>query len=93
MTMIKEGNTYTAVARRNGPDWEFITVKDEKGQNEIMIYVSNYPSTVKANSRFTIRRLERFTFGQKKDAQGVWHPAVRVYATVEPISDPSREII
>lgn len=91
MNSIKQGETYTAIRHRTGEDWELIAVKDEKGNFEITLYVSNRPSAVEEGKRFLVNAINGISYGNKQNRNGEWVPFVRTYAEVTPVDETGED--
>lgn len=91
MNSIRQGETYTALRHRTGEDWELIAVKDEKGNFEITLYVSNRPSAVEEGKRFLVNAINGISYGNKQNRNGEWVPFVRTYAEVTPVPEGAGE--
>lgn len=89
MNRIEEGKVYKAVRQRTGTsssgEWELLVVADEKGNNELAIFTDNHPSGVSEGGSFRIEKILSVSYGNKKDANGVWRPNVSVNARVQPV--------
>ena len=86
MNRIETGNIFTAVRQRTGKssggDWELLLTQDERGHNDIALFVENRPSGVKEGGKFRVEKILSVSYGMKKDSNGEWRPAISVNAEV-----------
>ena len=89
MNRIETGKVYTAVRQRSGSsangDWELLATQDERGNNDIAVFVVNTPSNVKEGGKFRIEKIVSVSYGNKKDASGNWRASVSVNAEVSAV--------
>lgn len=89
MNRIEEGKVYKALRQRTGTsssgEWELLVVADEKGNNELAVFTENHPSGVSEGGSFRIERILSVSYGNKKDANGVWRPNISINARVQPV--------
>ena len=66
MNRIETGKVYTAVRQRRGSsaggDWELLATQDERGNNDIAVFVVNTPSNVHEGGKFRIERIVSVSF-------------------------------
>ena len=93
MNRIETGKVYTAVRQRTGAsangEWELLATKDERGNNDIAVFVANRPSNVIEGGSFRIDKIISVSYGNKKDASGVWRASISVDALVTAVESPS----
>lgn len=86
MNKLKSGEVYTAVSSKSGRsrmgDWELLLTKDERGRNDIAIFVQNLPSTVSEGDTFRIDRIHSVSSGFRKGENDKWQPAITIDADV-----------
>ena len=86
MNRIETGKVYTAVRQRTGSsangDWELLATADERGNNDIAVFVSNRPSNVREGGKFRVEKINSVSYGNKKDAQGNWRASISIDAEV-----------
>lgn len=87
MNRIEAGKVFTAARTRtgtnsNGKNWELIVTQDERGNNDIAIFVANMPSNVKEGGNFRIDKILSVSYGNRKDNDGNWRANISVNAVV-----------
>ncbi|MDO5444013.1 MAG: hypothetical protein Q4F31_00140 [Eubacteriales bacterium] len=86
MNRIETGSIFTAVRQRTGTssarDWELLLTQDERGHNDIALFVENRPSGVKEGGKFRVEKIHSVSYGMKKDQSGEWRPSISVNADV-----------
>lgn len=86
MNKLEIGKVYTAARQRTGSsangDWELLATQDERGNNDIAVFVANRPSNVPEGGKFRIERILNVSYGNKKDASGNWRASISVSAEV-----------
>ena len=86
MNKLEIGKVYTAARQRTGSsaagDWELLATQDERGNNDIAVFVANRPSNVAEGGKFRIEKILNVSYGNKKDASGNWRASVSVNAEV-----------
>ena len=89
MTQIEAGKNYTAKKALHGSsskgEWEMLAVQDNRGKNEIAVWVRNKPSGVKEGQKFHIETIHDVKWGFRKDKNQRWQPSCSIEASVEPI--------
>ena len=89
MNRIETGKVYTAVRQRSGSsangEWELLATQDERGNNDIAVFVVNTPSNVKEGGKFRIEKIVSVSYGNKKDNSGNWRASVSVNAEVSAV--------
>ena len=80
MNRIEAGKVYTAVRQRSGSsasgDWELLATQDERGNNDIAVFVVNTPSNVKEGGKFRIEKQYCVWYDHKK-MNGTYPESVR----------------
>lgn len=86
MNRIETGRVFTAVRQRTGTssggEWELLLTQDERGHNDIALFVENRPSGVREGGKFRVEKILSVSYGNKKDQNGEWRPAISVNAEV-----------
>ena len=86
MNKLRSGEVYTAVKSRKGQsrmgNWELLLTTDERGKNDIAIFVRNLPSTVNEGDTFRIDRILSVSNGFRKGEDDKWQPAIAIDADV-----------
>lgn len=86
MNKLEAGKVYTAVRQRQGSSaggsWELLATQDERGSNDIAVFVANRPSGVKEGGKFRIEKILSVSYGNKKDANGNWRASISADAEV-----------
>lgn len=86
MNKLEIGKVYTAARQRTGNsangDWELLATQDERGNNDIAVFVTNRPSNVAEGGKFRIEKILSVSYGNKKDASGNWRASISVNAEV-----------
>ena len=89
MNRIEAGKIYTATRRRQGTssvgEWELIVTQDERGYNDVAIFVANRPTTIREGDKFRIDQITGMSLGSRKSNDGTWHQAVSVNAIISPV--------
>lgn len=89
MTQIEVGKNYTAKKAIRGAsgkgEWELLAVQDNRGKNEIAVWVRNRPSGVKEGQKFNVKAIHDVKWGFRRDKSDRWQPSCSIEATVEPI--------
>lgn len=89
MNRIEAGKVYTAARQRTGStergSWELLAVTDERGNNEIAVFVANRPSKVAEGGKFRIEKINSVSYGNKKDQSGNWRASISIDAVVTPV--------
>lgn len=89
MNRIETGRVYTAARRREGTssigEWELIVTQDERGYNDVAIFVANRPTGIREGGKFRIDQITGMSFGSRKGSDGAWHQAVSVNAIISPV--------
>ena len=89
MNKLETGKVYTAIRQRSGTNsggnWELLATQDERGSNDITVFVANIPSQVPEGGRFRIEKIHSVSFGNKKDSTGSWRTAISINAEVCPV--------
>ena len=89
MNRIEAGKIYTATRRRQGTssvgEWELIVTQDERGYNDVAIFVANHPTTIQEGDKFRIDQITGMSLGSRKSTDGTWHQAVSVNAVISPV--------
>lgn len=86
MNRIEVGMVYTAVRQKtgskNGRDWELLATEDERGRNEIAVFVSNRPSNVPQGGSFRVEKINNVSYSNRKDQNGNWRANISIEAEV-----------
>ena len=86
MNKLEIGKVYTAARQRTGSsangEWELLATQDERGNNDIAVFVANRPSNVAEGGKFRLDKILNVSYGNKKDASGNWRASVSVNAEV-----------
>lgn len=76
MNILEVGQSYTANRAKSGSssrgDWEFVSVVNERGKEEVTIWVDNTPSGVTEGGKFKIVEVTKFGVTNRKDKDGNW---------------------
>lgn len=93
MNRINVGDVCKAAKRRFGStdkgDWEMLITQDERGHNDIVVFVSNRPSNVEENGCFRIDKINSVSYGNKKGTDGNWYASVSIDAEVSSVMTQS----
>lgn len=86
MNKLEIGKVYTAARQRTGSssngDWELLVTQDERGNNDIAVFVANTPSNVKEGGKFRLDKILTVSYGNKKDNAGNWRANISINAEV-----------
>ncbi len=89
MNKLEAGKIYTAVRQRTGSSangsWELLATQDDRGANDIAVFVTNLPSNVAEGGKFRIERIHSVSYGNKKDSAGNWRASISINADVSPV--------
>ena len=89
MNRLETGKVYTAVRQRTGNSaggsWEMLATQDERGNNDIAVFVTNIPSQIPEGGKFRIERIFSVSCGNRKDSAGNWRASISVNAEVSPV--------
>ena len=88
---IEKGKNYKAVKARQGESsrgpWEFVTVQDQRGKNEITLFVVNTPSGIAPNQRFKVTDIMSVSLGARRGSDEKWYQSYSADVVIEPIPD------
>ena len=94
MNKLEIGNVYTAVRQRTGTsangDWELLATQDDRGNNDIAVFVANRPSNVQEGGKFRIEKILAVSYGNKKDNSGNWRASISINAEVTAVQSYSQ---
>lgn len=89
MNKLETGKVYTAARQRTGSsaagEWEMLATQDDRGNNDIAVFVNNRPSGVAEGGKFRIDKITSVSYGNKKDASGNWRASISINADVSAV--------
>lgn len=92
-TKITAGQIYKAKGVKSGTssrgDWMMTHVADERGRNEITLFITNLPCNLAENQQFKVKCIDEVVLGvrrNKNPEKAEWYPSYTVNVQVEPIA-------
>lgn len=87
MIEVKPGSVFTASVHKKGVsqggEWEFVSIKEEKGRKTMTVWASNIPSGVEEGQPFIVEKIDRVKYGSRKVADK-WFDEVTITAVIKP---------
>lgn len=92
-TKLEDGQIYKAAAVKTGKSsrgpWMFTSVVDDRGKNEITLFIRNTDCNLRDGQRFKITDIAGITLGVRKGKgqyEGKWFPSYTADVVIEPIA-------